>query len=99
MLVLGVRSQHWYAEQSGAHMNQNQTQSLRDHLLYLLKGGGAHLDFDKAIAGLPPRLRGLKPSGLPHSPWRLLEHMRIAQWDIIQFCINPRHKSPSFPEG
>ncbi len=72
---------------------------LREHLIYLLKGGGAHLDFEAAIADLPVQLRGGKPAGLPHTPWRLLEHMRIAQWDILEFCRNPRHISPSFPEG
>jgi hypothetical protein len=73
--------------------------ALREHLLYLLRGGGAHLDFEKAIAGLPPELRGKKPAGVPHSPWRLLEHLRIAQWDILEFSRNPRHVSPAFPDG
>jgi hypothetical protein len=73
--------------------------ALRQHLLYLLKGGGAHLDFDSAIAGLPAKLRGAKPRGVPHSPWRLLEHMRIAQWDILEFSRNAKHASPKFPDG
>jgi len=62
---------------------------LRDHVVYLLRGGGAHLSFDKAVARLPAKLRGAKPAGVPHTPWRLLEHMRIAQWDILDFCRNP----------
>ncbi len=74
-------------------------QALREHVLYLLRGGGAHLDFDKAIAGLPVKLRGVRPAGLPHSPWRLVEHMRIAQWDILEFSRNARHVSPEFPAG
>jgi DinB superfamily len=73
--------------------------SLREHLLELLGGGHAHLDFEKAIAGLPVELRGAKPPGLPHTPWRLLEHMRIAQWDILRFSIDPEHISPEFPDG
>jgi hypothetical protein len=77
----------------------NQDRALREHLLYLLRGGGAHLDFDSAIADLPVALRGAKPPGVPHTPWRLLEHMRIAQWDILEFSRNPRHVSPKFPEG
>ncbi|HMC89048.1 MAG TPA: DinB family protein, partial [Gemmataceae bacterium] len=77
----------------------NQDKILRDHLLYLLKGAGAHLDFKTAIAGLPVKLRGATPAGVPHSPWRLLEHMRLAQWDILEFCRNPKHVSPKFPEG
>jgi hypothetical protein len=72
---------------------------LRDHLLYLLRGGGAHLAFDKAVAGVPPGLRGVKAPGLPHTPWRLLEHLRIAQWDIVEFCVNPAHESPEWPAG
>jgi hypothetical protein len=75
------------------------TAVLREHVLYLLRGGGAHLDFDKSVAGLPAGLRGAKPPGQPHTPWRLVEHMRIAQWDILEFTRNPRHASPSFPEG
>ncbi len=80
-------------------MTPDQTTALREHVLYLLRGGGAHLNFDKAVAGLPPELRGVRPAGLPHSPWRLLEHMRIAQWDILEFSRDPGHVSPPFPEG
>jgi hypothetical protein len=75
------------------------TAALREHLLYLLRGGGAHLDFEKAVANLPAQLRGAKPPGQPHTPWRLLEHLRICQWDILEFSRNPRHVSPSFPDG
>jgi hypothetical protein len=74
-------------------------QSLREHLLYLLRGGGAHLDFNAAVADLPPEARGARTPGSPHTPWRLLEHMRIAQWDILEFCKNPKHISPAFPDG
>jgi hypothetical protein len=80
-------------------MNTDQLASLRKHLLYLLKGGGAHIDFDRAVADLPAKLRGAKPAGMPHTPWRLVAHMRIAQWDILEFTRNPKHVSPSFPEG
>jgi hypothetical protein len=80
-------------------MNTDQMKALRDHVLYLLRGGGAHLDFEKAIAGLPPALRGAKPAGQPHTPWRLLEHLRIAQWDILEFSRDPHHVSPPFPDG
>jgi hypothetical protein len=72
---------------------------LRDHVLYLLRDGGAHLSFDKAVADLPAKLRGAKPPGMPHTPWRLVEHMRLAQWDILEFSRNPKHVSPEFPEG
>ena len=73
--------------------------ALREHVLNLLKGGNAHVDFDSAIANLPANLRGATPPGVPHSPWRLLEHMRIGQWDILEFSRNPKHKSPKWPEG
>ena len=72
---------------------------LRDHLLDLLGGGHAHLDFERAIADLAAALRGARPPGLPHTPWRLIEHMRIAQWDILEFYRNPKHVSPPVPEG
>ena len=74
-------------------------QALREHLLYLLRGGGAHLSFDDVIANLPKELRGAKPQGVPHTPWRLLEHMRICQWDILEFSRNPDHVSPEFSDG
>jgi hypothetical protein len=74
-------------------------QVLRDHLLHLLNGEGAHLDFNKAVADLPAAKRGVRPPGLPHSPWELLEHLRIAQSDILEFSRNPKHVSPDWPSG
>ena len=74
-------------------------QPVREHALYLLKGGGAHLGFEKAIADLPVKLRGTKVDGIPHTAWRLLEHMRICQWDILEFSRNSDHISPEFPDG
>jgi hypothetical protein len=74
-------------------------ESLREHLIDLIEGGNAHLDFDTAVEGLPFELLGAHPNGVPHTPWRLVEHMRIAQWDILQFCLDPNHVSPPFPEG
>ncbi len=82
------------AKTSGAH-----DKALREHLLNLLRGGGAHVDFEKTIAGLSPALRGTKPAGLPFTAWRLLEHMRIAQWDILEFSRNPKHVSPEWTAG
>lgn len=71
----------------------------REHVLYLLKGGGAHADFESAIKGLPVKLRGKKPRGAEHSPWQVLEHMRLAQWDILEFSRDAKHVSPKWPEG
>lgn len=73
--------------------------ALREHLDYLLGGGGAHLSFDQALAGMPAELRGVRAPGTPHTAWRLLEHLRIAQWDILEFSLNPKHVSPEWPAG
>ena len=73
--------------------------ALRQHLLDLLKGGHAHADFDTAVRNLPAGLRGERPRGAEHSPWEILEHLRIAQWDILEFSRDPNHKSPAWPSG
>src|SRR3972149_6543238 len=70
--------------------------SLRDHVLYLLRGGGAHLSFEKAVADLPAQLRGARAPGVPHTPWQLLEHMRICQWDILDFSRNSAYRELEF---
>jgi len=74
-------------------------QSLREHLLYLLRGGGAHINFETLIADFPVEIINGKVEGVPYTPWQLLEHMRLAQWDIVRFSIDPEHVSPEFPEG
>lgn len=80
-------------------MSQDQARILRDHLLELLKGGHGHAIFDKAIEGLPAELRGAKAPGLPHTAWQLVEHLRIAQWDILEFSRDKNHVSPDWPAG
>ena len=72
---------------------------LRQHLIDLLKGGAAHVNFSDAVDGFPANKRGTFGHGLPHTAWQLLEHLRIAQWDILEFSRNPKHVSPGFPEG
>jgi hypothetical protein len=72
---------------------------LREHVLYLLDGGGAHAKFDEVVADIPPQLLGQKPARLPHSLWMLLEHLRMAQRDILDFSHNPEYVSPKWPEG
>ena len=72
---------------------------LRQHLVDLLGGGGAHAKFDEVIKDVSPALCGKRASGLPHSLWTLLEHLRLAQWDILEFSRNKRHVSPKWPEG
>jgi hypothetical protein len=77
----------------------NQTRALREHLVYLLKGGGAHVHFEDALDGLPRQKRGAFVKGLPHTAWQLLEHARLAQWDILEFSRDAKHTSPEWPEG
>jgi hypothetical protein len=72
---------------------------LRAHLVKLLRGGDAHLDADVVFANVPFKLWGKRPRNAPHTLWQLLEHLRIAQWDILEFSRNRRHVSPEWPEG
>jgi len=77
----------------------NTDQSIRDHVLYLFRGGGAHIDFESLIADYPIGIINHKAEGVPYTPWQLLEHMRLTQWDIVKFTIDPTHVSPDFPVG
>jgi hypothetical protein len=72
---------------------------LREHLVNLLSGRGAHVDWKTAFADISAKVRGVRPSGMPHSLWEVLEHMRIAQWDILEFSRDPKHVSPEWPAG
>jgi hypothetical protein len=76
-----------------------QDASLRKHLLDLLTGSNAHVDFEAAIKGLPVALWGKRPKGADHSAWELVEHLRIAQEDILDFSRNPKYKSLDWPSG
>ena len=76
-----------------------QTDPLRQHLVNLLTKAEAHVDLESELRNFPPELRGRKPEGAPHTPWQLLEHMRIAQWDTLQFSLDGKHQSPKWPEG
>lgn len=80
-------------------MSPNPDQAIREHVLSLLRGGNAHTTFDDAIAGLPADARGKKVRGLPYTAWMLLEHLRIAQRDILEFSRNSEHESPEWPKG
>ena len=72
--------------------------ALRAHLVRLLDWEEAHAGFDKAVAGLPADTRGAVPQGFEHSAWQLLEHLRIAQHDILDFCRNPDYRELSWPD-
>ncbi len=78
---------------------KDRDQALREHLVYLLKGGGAHIHFMDSLEGFPAGKRGALAQGLAHTAWQLLEHVRLAQWDILEFSRNPKHVSPEFPDG
>ena len=80
-------------------MNQSNDQSLREHIVSLLAGGNAHITLDDFARDFPAEKCGEKVPGLPYTAWQVLEHMRIAQWDILEFSRNPQHVSPKWPEG
>ena len=80
-------------------MTKDKDKALRLHVLELLRGGHAHADIDSALADFPAKLRGKKPKGAEHTAWQLLEHVRIGQWDILEFSRNADHVSPKWPEG
>ena len=73
--------------------------ALRDHLIELLDSGSAHIRLEDAVAGFPVERINDRPGNSPHSAWELLEHIRIAQWDILEFSRDADHVSPEFPDG
>ena len=80
------------------HMPES-TSAYRDHLVKVLDWGDAHVDFDKAVSGIPTDKRGALAAGFEHSPWQLLEHIRLAQDDILDFCVNDAyHHSMKWPD-
>jgi hypothetical protein len=79
--------------------NDGKDGALREHLLHLLRGGGAHIGFEEALKDFPAGLLNRKVGGVPYTPWQLLEHMRVAQWDIVEFSRTAAHVSPDWPEG
>ena len=72
---------------------------VREEVMNLLRGGHAHVTFDDAIKDFPAKLRGVKPKGAEHSAWELMEHLRIALWDILEFSRDAKHVSPKWPAG
>lgn len=73
--------------------------TLINELVNLLNGKGAHVSFSEAVADLPDNLRGVKPEGMPYSIWQLVEHIRIAQWDMLEFSKDASHQSPKWPDA
>ena len=72
--------------------------AMRAHIAKALDWDDAHVGFDKALEGLPPELRGRRPAGLPYSPWQLIEHLRLTQHDILDFCRNPKYAERDWPK-
>ena len=72
---------------------------LREHVLEVLRGGSAHIPVEDAVKDFPLDRINDRPGGSPHTAWELLEHIRIAQWDILEFSRNAAHVSPDFPDG
>lgn len=80
-------------------MSNTELKTLREQLLHALRGDQSHLDFEAAVADFPAARAGDRPHNSPHSAWQLLEHLRIAQHDILEFSRNPKHVSPKWPDG
>jgi uncharacterized damage-inducible protein DinB len=76
----------------------NQDIAIRDQVAKLLDWGDAHVTFEKGVAGIAPRFRGVIPPGLEHSPWQLVEHLRIAQADILEFCRSAKYEEKKWPD-
>jgi DinB superfamily len=73
--------------------------ALREQLAKIIDWNEAHADFHAAVEDFPAKLRGRVPDGFPYSAWQLLEHIRLALWDILEFSRDAHHKSPKWPEG
>jgi DinB superfamily len=82
-----------------ASMNPGCDPRLKKEVLELIRAPHAHLPFEEAVAGIPPDRRGIRPPGMPHSAWELLEHLRISLEDIVVYCHDPKYVSPKWPEG
>jgi hypothetical protein len=72
--------------------------AIRNELAFQLRGGNAHASFEKAVEGFQTAKQGMVPEGMPYSGWQLLEHIRIAQADMLEFCTNPNYKAPKWPD-
>lgn len=80
-------------------MHEDQLKSLRKEVVDLLNGGNAHIKPEKVLPDFPEKLRAVKVANFPHTAWQLLEHLRIAQADILEFTRDSKHKSPPWPSG
>jgi uncharacterized damage-inducible protein DinB len=76
----------------------NQETTVRRQVIKVLDWEDAHASFDAAVADIPPELRGVQPAGMPYSLWQMVEHMRLAQLDILEFCVNPNYVESKWPD-
>ena len=79
-------------------MSSDQNKALREQLLHAMRGDQSHIDFESVVSDLSEELAGVKLAAAPHTAWQLLEHLQIAQRDILEFSRNPKHVSPKWPE-
>jgi hypothetical protein len=82
-----------------AQKSPKESDAFRKELIAHLTEEHAHAGFESTVKDFPPELRGVRPHDLPYSAYQLVEHLRIAQWDIAEYALNPKHKSPDFPDG
>jgi len=80
-------------------MEATQRKTMVAELIQHIQKGNAHVSFEASVARLPARLRARTPGSLPYNIWQLVEHIRITQWDIVEFCASAAHESPPWPAG
>src|SRR5262245_4785005 len=89
----------WYWICGRWSMKKSTTGFIIEELEALIRRGNAHVSFEDAVEGVSSGLLGTAPLGLPYSLWQLVEHIRITQWDILEFSRNPHYESPAWPQG
>jgi hypothetical protein len=80
-------------------MPTNERNTIVSELITLINQGNAHVSLEETVKDIPANLRTVVPDNLPYSIWSLVEHIRITQWDIVEFCLSPQHESPNWPAG
>lgn len=83
---------------TGQKRTPSSTDAVRAQLAKVLSWGDAHVTFDAAVDGIPEKIRGVRPPGFPYSAWELVEHLRLAQADILEFCVASRYHEKKWPD-
>jgi len=94
-----IKEQKIKANRQKVLMKNKNRDAIVNALMGLLTNGHAHIPFERAIQNIPPGYRGVLAEGLPYSIWQLIVHIRIMQWDILEFAKQAKHKSPAWPDG